>query len=93
VSLFLHVFAAFSGNIMCISINKQLIIFEIASKFSLDFTRGRVKRCFLVSNVSAGIIKLCASELQLELSRSKRCMFSALILNSNQPGLLSPVSI
>ena len=68
MSLFLHVFAEWSGNIMYVSINKQLIIFEIASKFSLGFSGVRVKRCFLIPNVSAGNIKLFARELRLERS-------------------------
>jgi hypothetical protein len=69
---------------MYVSLNKQLKIFEIASKFSLGFTRERVKRCFLIPNVSAGNTKLFACELRRELSRSKRCIFSALILNSEK---------
>ena len=77
---------------MYVSINKLFIIFEIASIFSLGVSRERVKICFLIPNVSAGNIKLFARELRLERSRSKRCIFSALILNSNKPGLLSPVS-
>lgn len=92
MSLFLHIFAEWSGNILFVSINKQLIIFEIASIFSLGLSRERVKRRFLIPNVSAGNIKLSARELRLERSRSKRCIFSALILNSNKPGLPSLVS-
>jgi len=76
---------------MFVSINKYLIIFEIASIFSLGFSRERVKRYFLIPNVSAGNIMLFARGLRFERSRSKRCIFSALILNSNKPGLLSPV--
>jgi hypothetical protein len=37
-------FAEWGGKVMYIYINKQLIIFEIASKFSLGFSRERVKR-------------------------------------------------
>jgi hypothetical protein len=60
VSLLLHIFVEWNGNIIYVSINKQLVVLEIASKFSFGFPWERVKRCFLIPNVSVGNVKLFA---------------------------------